>query len=113
MYHVRCVQRSGGCNGSSAHSLSAANAAARDGWKRSRSVLANVILHDKNGNPLQTLRVPMQGMAKHGTSLDGDDLAKDPLKPNDSRFFPIAVSQVPANWSHNLPDVQIADVTSE
>jgi len=56
--------------------------------------------------------LPFMALKKEGGTWLPDGLVNDPLKPNETRGFRILVNQVPPNWNHQLPGLQIVTVTS-
>jgi len=50
-------------------------------------------------------------MAHGGTDLIRDEFARNPISPNEVRFFRVAVEQVPANWNHEVPALKIVAVS--
>jgi hypothetical protein len=52
-------------------------------------------------------------MALQGHNLVSDPLTKDPIKPNDTRPVRLGLDNVPRDWNHNLPEIQIVTVTAE
>ncbi len=49
----------------------------------------------------------------HGHDLVSAPLANHPIKPNDTRPGRFALNQIPSDWNHNLPDIQIVTITAE
>jgi len=76
-------------------------------------VLADVKLRGPYEKVLLDVKRPMEGMAGDDNRLVSDPFAKDPLKPDDTRPFRLSITRAPAWWNHNLPEVQIVQVTGQ
>lgn len=76
-------------------------------------IMADVKLRDAQNKVILDVQRPLQGMAMKDHSLVADPLAQDPIKPNDTRPIRLALNNVPREWNHNLPQVQIMTVTAE
>lgn len=73
---------------------------------------AEVQFVDAQGHAIASLQKPLVGMAHGGTDLIRNEFARNPITPNEVRFFRVAVEQVPANWNHELPALKIVTVTA-
>ncbi|MGH9516878.1 MAG: hypothetical protein ACRD3P_14500 [Terriglobales bacterium] len=62
----------------------------------------------RNGPILDTLTVPVQGLADMATP---QDLTKSPIQPNESRPVRIYFERTPAGWNHQLPELTVTIVT--
>jgi hypothetical protein len=62
----------------------------------------------RNGPVLETVTVPVQGLADRTTS---QDLNQAPIKPNESRPVRIYFQHTPAGWNHQLPELTVTTVT--
>jgi hypothetical protein len=62
----------------------------------------------RNGPVLNTLTVPVQGLADMTTP---QDLTKSPIQPNESRPVRIYFEHTPAGWNHQLPGLTVTTVT--
>jgi hypothetical protein len=62
----------------------------------------------RNGPVLDTLTVPVQGLADRTTT---QDLTKSPIRPNESRPVRIYFEHTPAGWNHQLPELTVTTVT--
>ena len=75
-------------------------------------IMADVKLRDVRNQVILDTQRPMQGMAMKDHSLVEDPLAQDPIKPNDTRPVRLSLNNVPREWNHNVPDIQIVTVTA-
>jgi hypothetical protein len=76
-------------------------------------IMADVKLRNSQNQVVLDVQRPLQGMATQNHSLVSDPLAKDPIKPNDTRTVRLSLNEIPSDWNHNLPDIQIVTVTAE
>lgn len=65
---------------------------------------------DKAGNVVLQDTVPMQSLPKETANTVGVSFAEDPLKPDSSKEFRIAIDNVPDTWNHEAPSIEIAHV---
>jgi len=72
---------------------------------------AEVQFVDAQGQVIAGMQKPLVGMAHGGTDLIRDEFARNPISPNEVRFFRVAVEQVPANWNHEVPALKIVAVS--
>jgi hypothetical protein len=56
------------------------------------------------------IRKPLAGMSKGGVGAVGNEFSRNPIGPQEVRFFRIAVENVPAAWNHEVPDLKILEV---
>ena len=71
---------------------------------------AEVGFHDAQGKLVATVQKPLVGIAHGGTDLVRNEFARNPIAPNEMRFFRIAVEDVPPTWNHELPELAIVDI---
>jgi hypothetical protein len=71
---------------------------------------AEVLFRDAQGNVIANVQKPMVGMAHGGTDLIGNELARNPIKPNEMRFFRVAVEDLPPAWNHEVPQLTVVDL---
>jgi hypothetical protein len=71
-----------------------------------------VDLLDARGNLVTSVQKPIVSMAHGGTDLIKNEFARNPITPNEMRFFRVAVDQVPHTWNHEVPSVKVVAVTS-
>ena len=76
-------------------------------------ILALVTFYDKNGNPIETVRRPFAGRANASLGVVNDEFTYKPIRPDQTRLFRLSVSEIPVNWNHDMPGVQVEDVTAE
>lgn len=76
-------------------------------------IIADVKLRNTMNRVIADMQLPLEGTAMHDHALVSDPLIKDPIKPNDTRTVRLALNNVPPDWNHNLPDIQIITVTAE
>jgi hypothetical protein len=62
----------------------------------------------RNGPVLNTVTVPVQGLADRTTP---QDLTKAPIQPNESRPIRVYFERTPAGWNHQLPNLTVTTVT--
>jgi hypothetical protein len=62
----------------------------------------------RNGPVLDTITVPVQGLADRTTP---QDLTRSPIKPNESRPIRIYFQHTPAGWNHQVPELTVTTVT--
>ena len=75
-------------------------------------IVADVKLRNSLDQVIKDVQLPAQGWAMHEQGLVSDPFTRDPIKPNDTRPFRIALNNVPGSWNHNIPDLQIVTVTA-
>ena len=69
-----------------------------------------VDFHDAQGKVVGSVQKPLVGMAHGGTDLVRTEFARNPIQPNEMRFFRVAVEQVPPTWNHEVPELKVVDV---
>lgn len=62
----------------------------------------------RNGPILDTVTVPVQGLADRTTP---QDLTKAPIQPNEPRPIRIYFEHTPAGWNHQMPELTVTTVT--
>ena len=80
------------------------------GKARITSATVEVTFADAQGRPIATIQKPLAGVAKGGVGAVPGEFAQNPIGPNETRFFRIAVEQVPADWNHEVPQLKIVAV---
>lgn len=80
------------------------------GSGRITGATAEVQFRDAQGNVIASVQKPMVGMAHGGTDLIGNELARNPIKPNEMRFFRVAVEDVPSGWNHEIPELNVVSI---
>jgi len=76
-------------------------------------IIANLKLRGSQNGVVMDVQRPLDGMAMRDRRLVPDPLTKDPIKPDDTRPVRLSLENVPPDWNHNLPEVQIVTVTAE
>lgn len=66
-----------------------------------------VNFHDAQGKLVGSVLKPIASMSHGGTDLNGNEFARNPIEPNQMRFFRVAVEQIPPGWNHQLPDLKV------
>ena len=69
-----------------------------------------VSFHDAQGKVVSSVQKPIVGMAHGGTDLVRNEFSRNPIQPNEMRFFRVAVEQVPPTWNHELPELKLVEV---
>ncbi|MGA9565909.1 MAG: FxLYD domain-containing protein [Candidatus Korobacteraceae bacterium] len=82
------------------------------GSARITGATAEVQFHDAQGNLIASVQKPMVGIAHGGTDLIANEMARNPIKPNEMRFFRVAVEveDVPPGWNHEIPELIVVDI---
>jgi len=74
-------------------------------------VLVDATFKGANGQDLETIRRPVQGLAG-GSNVETEDLTKAPIKPTEARPVRISFDRVPDGWNHQMPALTVAAVTA-
>lgn len=82
------------------------------GKRTFKGAVVEMVFHDQQGKAIATKTQPIWGLSD-GRCEVADEFAAHPIKPNELRFFCVAVDQVPSGWNHELPEMQVVTVTSE
>ena len=72
-----------------------------------------VNFHDAQGKVVASVQKPIAGIGHGGTELVPDEFARNPIRPNEMRFFRVAVVQAPSGWNYQVPDMQVVNVTAK
>ena len=83
------------------------------GNSRVTGAVAELGFHDAQGNLVASVQKPLVGMAHGGTDLIRNEFARNPIEPNEMRFFRIAVEEVPPTWNHEVPELKIVKIKAE
>jgi hypothetical protein len=65
---------------------------------------------DARGKLLSAVQEPMVGIDHGGTDLIRNEFARNPVKPEEMRFFRVAVDQIPPDWNHEVPVLKVVAV---
>jgi hypothetical protein len=72
-----------------------------------------VEFHDAQGKVVGSTQKPIMGMARGGADLVSNEFARNPIQPNEMRFFRVAIEQVPPAWNHEVPELKIVEVKAQ
>jgi hypothetical protein len=73
---------------------------------------AQIKLHDRAGKVIADLERPIEGIGDAGGDKV-DEFVRRPIQPNDTRFFRVVITPIPAEWNHETPDLQVQTVTAK
>jgi len=65
---------------------------------------------DAQGKLVSSVQKPMVGIAHGGTGLIRNEFARNPVRPNEMRFFRVAIDQIPPTWNHEVPVLKVVAV---
>jgi hypothetical protein len=68
---------------------------------------------DGQSNIVSSVQKPMVGIAHGGTDLIRNEFARNPVLPNEMRFFRVAVDQIPPTWNHEVPILKVVAVKAK
>jgi hypothetical protein len=76
---------------------------------------ANVGFHNAQGKLIASVEKPLVGIEHGGTDLIDKEFARNPIKPNEMRFFRVAlaVEEIPPTWNQEVPDLTIIEVKAK
>ena len=76
---------------------------------------ANVGFHNAQGELIASVQKPLVGMKHGGTDLVDNEFARNPIQPNEMRFFRVAlaVEEIPPTWNQEVPDLTIVEVKAK
>ena len=76
---------------------------------------ATVAFHNAQGKLIASLQKPLVGMEHDGTDLVDNEFVRNPIKPNEMRFFRVALAgeEIPPTWNQEVPDLTIVEVKSK
>ncbi len=66
--------------------------------------------YDMKGKLVGSAQKPIVGMAHGGTDVIRNEFARNPIHPNEMRFFRVAIDPVPPGWNHEVPELKIVEV---
>ena len=74
-----------------------------------------VDFHDAQGKPVSSLQKPIASMAHGGADLVRNPFARNPIQPNEMRFFRVAIEekQVPPAWNHEVPELKVVEIKAQ
>jgi hypothetical protein len=83
------------------------------GVERVKAATAQVDFYDVHGTLVSSVTTPLVGMSHDGTDIIGNEFKRNPIGPNEMRFFRVQVESVPPNWNHEIPDLKITELKAE
>ena len=125
--HSACT---GGFSGSTAVSASGHKKCTGSGWAplgqtlfidgvATNTGVANVSgatvevdFHDAQGKVVSRVQKPMGGIA-HGTGFIKNEFSYNPIRPNEMRFFRVAIEQAPSGWNLEVPQLKVITVKEQ
>jgi hypothetical protein len=81
------------------------------GDKTVAHVVVEVTFKDDMGQLAQRDAIPLQALKTTGPYPEAVDFSVAPLGPGQSTAFRLTFESISAQWNHQYPDVQVADVT--
>ncbi len=74
-------------------------------------ILVELKFKNEAGKTLLKQRLPVEGIVPGSDPPREQYLTEMPIKPGETRPFRIHVSELPAGWNHQLPEMKIITVT--
>jgi hypothetical protein len=68
---------------------------------------------DAQGKIVSSIQKPMVGIAHGGTDLIRNEFARNPVQPNEMRFFRVAFEEIPPTWNHEVPILKVIAVKAK
>jgi hypothetical protein len=68
---------------------------------------------DAQGKIVSSIQKPMVGIAHGGTDLIRNEFARNPVQPNEMRFFRVAIDEIPPAWNHEVPILKVVAVKAK
>jgi hypothetical protein len=84
---------------------------ANTGDKSVTRVVVEVTFTDSMGQIAQREEVPLRVLKNGGAYTDAVDLTATPLAPAQTQPFRLTFDSISAQWNHQIPEVQVTDVT--
>ena len=84
-----------------------------DGGARITGATAQVTFSDIHGQQVASLQKPVVGMSQGGVGVVRNEFSNNPIRPKETRFFRIAIDQIPPTWNHEVPELKIIEVKSK
>lgn len=84
-----------------------------EGTSRVTAATVEVTFLDASGQALAKILQPLTGVPQGGVGAVPGEFANNPIAPNQTRFFRVAVEQVPPGWNHEVPDLKIVAVKAK
>jgi hypothetical protein len=73
-------------------------------------VIVEVNFKDDMGQLAQREEIPMQVLKTDGPYPEAVDFSASPLGPGQSLTFRLTFESISAQWNHQYPEIQVADV---
>jgi hypothetical protein len=83
------------------------------GDKTVTHAMVEVQFKDDMGQLAQRDEVPMQVLKTDGPYPEAVDFSVSPLGPGQSKVFRLTFESISAQWNHQYPDIQVADVATK
>jgi hypothetical protein len=80
------------------------------GNKTVTHVIVEVRFKDDLGQLAQRETIPLQVLKTTGPYPEAVDFSLSPLAPGQSKPFRLTFESISAQWNHQYPDIQVADV---
>lgn len=80
------------------------------GAKTVTHAMVQVNFKDEMGQVAQREEIPLQVLKTDGPYPEAVDFSVSPLNPGQSKPFRLTFEGISAQWNHQYPDIQIADV---
>ena len=84
---------------------------ANNGKTAINGILIELKFKNEAGKTLLRQRLPVESIVPGSNPPREQYLAEAPIKPGETRPFRIHVSEVPAGWNHQVPEMKIVTVT--
>jgi hypothetical protein len=84
-----------------------------NGPERVKAATAQVDFYDTHGALVGSVKAPLVGVAHGGTDIVRNEFARNPIGPNEMRFFRVAVESVPSGWNHEVPELKVTELKVE
>jgi hypothetical protein len=76
------------------------------------TIITEVVLRDEEGDVVQHETQPVVALTEDEPTPQEVALEQEPLQPQQSRPFRIAVQRVPPQWNRQMPEIHVVSVTS-
>lgn len=81
------------------------------GGKTVTHAVVEVTFKDEMGQLAQRESIPMQVLKTDGPYPEAVDFSVSPLGPGHSKTFRLTFESISAQWNHQFPEIQVADLT--
>jgi hypothetical protein len=86
--------------------------AANTGVANVSGATVEVDFHDAQGKVVSRVEQPIGGIA-HGTGFIKNEFSYNPIRPNEMRFFRVAIEQAPSGWNLEVPQLKVITVKEQ